>query len=43
MLCHLQYKEVLLCVQMEVPKFQYVPTVPCSVTGHNQKDPTPIH
>jgi len=34
-LCHSQDKEVLLCVQLELPVLQFVPIATCPVTGHH--------
>ena len=40
--CSVTLSEVLSHVQMKIPVFQFVPTVPCPVTEHNQIDPGPI-
>ena len=34
-LCHPQMKEVLPRVEVELPIFQFVPIVPCSVAGNH--------
>ena len=40
--CSVTLSEVLSHVQMKIPVFQFVPTVPCPVTEHNQIDPGSI-
>jgi len=41
-LCHPQSEEVLPHVQLELPMLQFVPIVPCPVSGHHRKESGPI-